>query len=167
MIQIDGSQGEGGGQIARTAMALAVLTGKEFEINNIRTGRKQPGLKAQHLSAIRALEKIAEIKTNGVELSSLELKFKPGKVKKGSYEIDIGTAGSITLLLQAVLLPCMFGSGKISLRVKGGTCGKWQASVDYLQNLLLPFLGRFVKKIEMKILRRGYYPKGAGYNPSK
>lgn len=162
MIEIDGSYLEGGGSIARVAMALSVLTGKEFKINKMRLGRKVPGLKAQHLTAIKAWKEICGAETNDVKIGSTELVFKPGRIKKGIFEIDIGTAGSITLLLQALLLPCMFASGKITLRVKGGTAGKWQASVDYLQNILLPHLKKFVSDISLKILKRGYYPKGGG-----
>ncbi len=162
MIEIDGSYGEGGGQISRTAMALSALTGKPFKITTIRAGRKQPGLKAQHLMAIKALKKICGAVTNDIEIGSTELEFFPKKIKKGTFEIDIKTAGSITLLLQALLLPSMFAPGKVTLKIKGGTSGKWQASVDYLQNILLPHLKKFVKKIEIKILKRGYYPKGGG-----
>ncbi len=162
MIEIDGSYLEGGGSIARVAMALSALTGKEFKMDKIRSGRKQPGLKAQHLMAIKALKEICGAETNEVEIGSTKLEFKPNKLKKGVFEIDIGTAGSITLLLQALLLPCMFAPGKVTLRIKGGTSGKWQASVDYLQNVLLPHLKKFVSKISVKILKRGYYPKGGG-----
>ncbi len=161
MIQLDGSHLEGGGSLVRVALALSTLTGKKFKVTKIRAGREQPGLKAQHLTAITALKEICGAETNEVEIGSTELWFKPGKVKPGTYEIDIGTAGSITLLLQALILPCLFASGKVTLNVKGGTCGKWQASVDYLQQVLLPQLQRFAK-IELKILRRGYYPKGNG-----
>jgi len=162
MIELDGSYGEGGGAIVRVALALSTLTGKEFKVSKIRLGRKVSGLKAQHLMAIKALKEICGAETSSVELGSNELWFKPGKIKKGVFEIDIGTAGSITLLLQALLLPCMFGPGKVTLKIKGGTSGKWQASVDYLQNILLPHLRKFVEKISVKILRRGYYPKGGG-----
>jgi RNA 3'-phosphate cyclase len=162
MIEIDGSHGEGGGSIARVAMALSVLTGKEFKIDKIRSGRKQPGLKAQHLTAIKALKEICGAETNEIGIGSTKLEFKPGKLKRGVFEIDIGTAGSITLLLQALLLPCMFAPGKVTLRIKGGTSGKWQASVDYLQNILLPHLKKFASKISVRILKRGYYPKGGG-----
>tara|TARA_Y100000310_G_scaffold243013_1_gene247362 strand:+ start:976 stop:2061 length:1086 start_codon:yes stop_codon:yes gene_type:complete len=162
MIELDGNYLEGGGSLVRVALALSTLTGQEFKVTNIRAGRTQPGLKAQHLTAIKALKEICQAETSNIELGSTELSFKPGKVKSGKYEIDIGTAGSITLLLQAIILPCLFASGKITLDVRGGTCGKWQASVDYLQNVLLPHLRKFVEKIELKILRRGYYPKGNG-----
>lgn len=162
MITLDGSQGEGGGAIVRVALALSTLTGKEFKITGIRAGRPEPGLKAQHLAAIKALKKICHAETNDVQLGSMELHFQPGKCKPGRYEFDIGTAGSITLFLQAIILPCLFLSGKITLIIKGGTSGKWQASVDYLQQVLLPQLRRFVEKIELKILKRGYYPEGGG-----
>lgn len=162
MIQLDGSHLEGGGALVRVALALSVLTGQEFSVTNIRAGREQRGLKAQHLHAIKALQKICNAETNEIEIGSTELHFKPGKIKSGTYEIDIGTAGSITLLLQALILPCLFAPRTVTLKIKGGTSGKWQASVDYLQNVLLPHLHRFVDKIEVKILKRGYYPKGGG-----
>lgn len=162
MITLDGSFGEGGGALVRTALALSTLTGQPFEIKNIRSGRPQPGLKAQHLEAIMALKKICEAKTNDVVLGSKELRFTPGNIGKGSFGITIGTAGSISLLLQAVLLPCLFAPGPVTLRISGGTCGKWQASVDYFQNIVLPHFHKCVKTISLKILQRGYYPKGGG-----
>ncbi len=162
MIELDGSWGEGGGSLCRTALALSALTGKEFRATKIRAGRKQPGLKAQHLQAIKALEKICQAETSELEIGSTELHFKPGEIKSGTYDIDIGTAGSITLLLQALIPPCLFAPGKVTLNITGGTCGKWQASVDYLQNILLPHLRKFTEKIDLKVLKRGYYPKGGG-----
>src|SRR3989338_7539350 len=162
MIQLDGRYGEGGGALVRTALALSTLTGKSFEVKDIRAGRPNPGLKAQHLTAINALKEITGAETNKIFLGSTGLSFIPGRVKRGIYNIDIGTAGSITLLLQALILPCLFAPGKVTLIVRGGTCGKWQASVDYLQNVLLPHLQKFAKRIELKILKRGYYPKGNG-----
>ena len=162
MIELDGSYGEGGGALVRTALALSAFTGKSFTIKNIRAGRPKPGLKAQHLTAIKALAEICGAKTNEVKLGSDELRFVPGDIKRGIYTFDIGTAGSISLLLQAVTLPCLFASGKVTLNIIGGTCGKWQAPVDYCQNVFLPQLQRFVDKIEMKIIKRGYYPAGGG-----
>lgn len=162
MIELDGNYGEGGGALVRVALALSTLMGKEFKVTNIRAGREQGGLKAQHLTAIKALKEITGAETNEIDLGSTELYFKPGKFKRGMYEIDIGTAGSITLLLQALILPALFASAKVTLKIKGGTCGKWQASVDYLQLVLLPQLQRFAGRIELKILKRGYYPAGGG-----
>ncbi len=162
MITLDGSSGEGGGALVRVALALATLTNQPFHVTNIRAGREKPGLKAQHLTAINALKTISNATTNDIQLGSTELIFTPGKIKGGRYEFDISTAGSITLFLQAIILPCLFAPSKITLTIKGGTSGKWQASVDYLQHLLLPQLQRFVEKINLKILKRGYYPAGGG-----
>ena len=162
MIELDGAHLEGGGALVRTALALSTLTNQPFKVINIRAGRPKPGLKAQHLTAIRALTKICGAKTSDVEIGTNEFWYYPGKIKKGTYEINIGTAGSISLLSQALILPCLFAPGKIILNIKGGTCGKWQASVDYLENILLPHLKRFVERIELKVIKRGYYPKGGG-----
>ncbi len=162
MIELDGSSGEGGGALVRVALALSALTGQEFKVTNIRANRPEPGLKAQHLEAINSLKRICKAETNEIQLGTTELYFKPGKIKRGIYEIDIGTAGSISLVLQALILPCLFAPGKVTLKIKGGTCGKWQASVYYLQNILLPHLHRFAEKIELKILKPGYYPQGGG-----
>lgn len=162
MIILDGNYGEAGGALVRVALALSALTSQEFKVTNIRAGRTDSGLKPQHLTAIKTLKEFCHAETNNIDIGSTELHFKPGKIKKGIYDIDIGTAGSITLLLQALILPSLFAPGKVTFNITGGTCGKWQASVDYLQNILLPYLNRFVEKIEMKILKRGYYPKGQG-----
>jgi RNA 3'-terminal phosphate cyclase (ATP) len=163
MIKLDGSYGSGGGALVRTALALSTLTGKPFSVDKIRAGKgDKGGLKAQHLHAIKALKEICGAKTSEIELGTKEFWYHPGKIKRGVYEVDIGTAGSITLFLQAIILPCLFAPGKVTLKIKGGTCGKWQASVYYLQNILLPHLQRFVEKIELKVIKKGYYPKGGG-----
>src|SRR3989344_6611665 len=161
MITIDGSHLEGGGSIVRVALALSTLIGQEFKVINIRANREVSGLKAQHLESILALKEICGAETSNIQVGSKELWYKPGRIKGGKYRIDIGTAGSISLSLQGIILPCLFAPKKVSLEIKGGTCGKWQASVDYLQNVLIPHLTRFAK-IELKIIKRGYYPKGGG-----
>ena len=150
MLKIDGSYGEGGGQIIRTALALSTITGKGFEAINIRQGRKQPGLKAQHLHCIKALEELCGAKAEHSELGSSTLKYKPGKIKGKDIKIDIGTAGSISLLLQAVLLPCFFADKKVKLDIIGGTSGKWAMPFDYFNNVLVPFFG---DKINVKLYK--------------
>jgi len=162
MIKIDGAHGEAGGQIARTAMALSTITGKPFEIINIRKGRCNPGLKAQHLHCIKALEELCGAKTQGAILGSSNLTYEPGTIKGKTISINIGTAGSITLLLQALLIPSFFADTKVRLKITGGTDGKWAQPYDYFKNIFVPQIERFVENIEVNLIQRGYYPKGNG-----
>jgi len=162
MIEIDGNYLEGGGQIVRTALALSTLTGKPFKVSKIRSGRKKPGLKAQHLHCIKALEKLCNAKTKGAELGSDYLEFVPGILKGKNIEVDIGTAGSVTLFLQAVLFPLLFAEKQTKTTIIGGTNTMWAMPVEYLQNVLLPQVRPFCEEIEVKVLRRGYFPKGGG-----
>lgn len=159
MIKLDGSYGEAGGQIVRTALALSALTGKSFEVNNIRKGRCTSGLKAQHLHCIKALKELCNAKTNEVKIGSEHLRFIPDKFKAKNLTIDIGTAGSITLLLQSILLPCLFH--KIKLTIRGGTDGKWAMPFDYFNEVFIPQIKNYAE-INIKLLKRGYYPKGGG-----
>ncbi len=161
MIKIDGSHGESGGQIARTALALSTITQKPFEIYDIRKGRPNPGLKNQHLYCVKALKELCNAVAEGDQLGSTFLKYHPKKIIAKNLNIDIETAGSITLLLQALLPPSMFVSKPITITIIGGTETKWSQPFDYLNNILLPQLQRFAK-IEAKLLKRGYYPKGNG-----
>ena len=161
MLILDGSHGEGGGALVRTALALSTYTGTPFEVFNIRANRPQGGLKAQHLATIKALQQLCDAKTSEIQLGSTRFWYHPDTIKKGTFEIEIGTAGSISLLLQGLLLPALFAPGKVTFKIKGGTCGKWQASVDYIQQILFPHLQRFAR-LEMKIIKRGYYPQGGG-----
>ena len=161
MIILDGSHGEGGGQIIRTALALSTITGKPFEIDNIRKGRCVSGLKHEHLSCIKALQDMCDAKVEGAELGSHKISFVPGKIKKGTYSIDIGTAGSITLLMQSLMIPSFFANGKVRFRIKGGTDVKWSQPVDYFNHVFLPHLRKYAE-IDSKIEKRGYYPKGGG-----
>lgn len=160
MIKLDGSYLEGGGQIVRTALAFSTLTGIPFEVDNIRKGRKNPGLKNQHLYCIRALEQLCDARTQGAELGSEYLKYEPGKIRPKTLNIDIGTAGSITLMMQTVLLPSIF-AGKMRITVKGGTDVSWSMPFDFFRQLLIPYLTDFAD-IDVELIRRGYYPKGGG-----
>lgn len=161
MIEIDGGYLESGGQIARTALALSTITQKPFEIHDIRKGRKDSGLKNQHLYCVKALKELCNAVAEGDELGSTSLKYYPKKLIAKNLSIDIETAGSITLLMQALLLPSLFVSKPITITVVGGTDTKWSPGFDYFNNILLPQLQRFAK-IEAKLLKRGYYPKGNG-----
>lgn len=161
IIKIDGSHKEGGGQIVRTALALSILTGRAFEVNNIRKGRCSSGLKNQHLYCIRALQELSDSKAEGAELGSEQIRFFPGRFTPKSISIDIETAGSITLLLQSLILPCMFSEGKTKLTIKGGTDVKWSMPVDYFSEVFLPQLRKYAD-IDFRLEKRGYYPKGGG-----
>src|SRR3990167_5379653 len=161
MIKIDGNFGVGGGAMARVALALSTITQNPFEIHDIRRGRKDPGLKNQHLYCVRALRELCNAEVDGAELGSLTLKYSPKKIIAKNLDIDIETAGSITLLLQALLPPAIFASKPITISITGGTDTKWSMPFDYFNNILLPQLQRFAK-IEAKLLKRGYYPKGSG-----
>ena len=161
MIELDGSYLEGGGSIARIALALSTLTHQPFEIENIRKNRPQPGLKHQHLFCIKALEKLCNAKAEGASLGSTSLEYYPKKIEGKTIDIDIQTAGSISLFLQAILLPAMFADKQVKLNIVGGTDGKWSAPIDYFNNIYLPQIQKYAN-IECKLIKRGYYPKGNG-----
>src|SRR3989338_6162707 len=162
MLTIDGNYGEAGGQIIRTALALSTLTGIPFEAYNIRAGREKPGLKAQHLHCILALQKLCDAKVGYAELGSTKLRYLPGKIQGKTISIDIGTAGSVSLLLQSILLPAFFADTKVHLHIKGGTAAKFAMPYEYFENVLLPYLRRFCEKIDAKQVTRGYFPAGNG-----
>ena len=162
MIEIDGSYLEGGGQIARTALALSTITQKPFKIDKIRLGRPAPGLKAQHLNCVTSLKQLCNASVEGTSLGSTELTYVPREFKAKNIEIDIGTAGSISLLLQSLLPPAIFANKPLTLTIIGGTEGKWAPPLDYTKEILLPQLKKFCNNIELKLIKRGYYPKGNG-----
>ena len=161
MLKLDGDYLEGGGSIARVALALSTITQRPFEIVDIRKNRPQPGLKSQHLFCIKALEKLCNAKAEGAELGSTYLKYIPGKIEGKAIDIDIQTAGSIPLFLQSVLLPSMFANKSVRLNIIGGTDGKWAAPIDYFKEVFLPQLQKYAG-IECRLIKRGYYPKGNG-----
>ena len=162
MLELDGAHEEGGGQIVRTALALSCLTNKPFRIINIRKGREKGGLKQQHLTAIKFLQKVTNAYVSDVELGSEEFTFYPRTYKlTSSYEVDIQTAGSITLLLQSILPFLATQQKKIRLLIKGGTDVAWSMPISYFTNIFLP-AARNVIQCECNILKRGYYPKGQG-----
>ena len=162
MIHIDGSYMEGGGQIVRTALALSALTGKPFKIDKIRHNRSRPGLKPQHLSCIDALKQLANAQVKGARAGSDAVEFFPDRIYAAALSVDIGTAGSITLLLQSLLLPCMFADAPVRLKIKGGTDTRWSIPMDYFTNVILPYFTKLAS-IKIKNMRRGFYPKGQGF----
>ena len=161
MLKLDGSYLEGGGSIARIALALSTITQKPFEIENIRKNRPQAGLKSQHLFCIKALEQLCSAKAEGAFLGSQGLKYTPGKIQAKDIEIDIQTSGSISLFLQSVLMPLMFANKASKIKIIGGTSGKWAAPIEYFKEVFLPQIQKYVK-IDLKLIKRGYYPKGNG-----
>ncbi|HUS76269.1 MAG TPA: RNA 3'-terminal phosphate cyclase [Methanothrix sp.] len=162
MIEIDGSFGEGGGQIVRTAVALSAVTGKSVHITKIRQGRPKPGLAAQHARAITALAGICDARTSGVEPGSSEIAFTPGDIRGGRHRVEIGTAGSVTLLMQCLLPALLRADVPSSLQIQGGTDVQWAPTVDYFKNVFLPALSSFGAKVSLEVLQRGYYPRGQG-----
>lgn len=160
MIVIDGSYGEGGGQILRTSVALSVITGKPVKIIKIRANRPNPGLRPQHLHGILALKELSNAKVKGAEVGSTALEFIPGKAEPKHVRVPVKTAGSITLVLQA-LLPAMAFTGG-SFEITGGTDVPWSPPVDYLKNVTLFALEKMGLKVELELKRRGHYPKGGG-----
>ena len=159
MIELDGSIG--GGSVLRQSLALSILTGNPFRIINIRSGRPNPGLAPQHLAAVNLAKDICGAEVKGHVIGSQEIFFSPGEIKHGKYNVDIGTAGSITLLLQSVILPCVFSKKKISFNIKGGSDVSWSQPFDYFRSVFLPHLKKYAD-IEANLFKRGYYPKGGG-----
>ncbi|MCF7860845.1 RNA 3'-terminal phosphate cyclase [Candidatus Woesearchaeota archaeon] len=157
MIEIDGSNG--GGQILRTALSLSMVKNIPFRMINIRSKRPKPGLRPQHKSCIDILLNISKSRAFGNELGSTELEFIPGLITKRNFEWDIGTAGSIPLLLQSIL-PATIALGKqFSLTITGGTDVKFAPCIDYLKNVFIRTLNI---DTDLNVIRRGYYPKGDG-----
>ena len=162
MIQLSGEFGEGGGSLVRVALALSTITGKPFEVDNIRKGRAKSGLKAQHLYCIKSLQELCSAEVEGDVLGSAYLKYVPGKIKAKPIKVDIGTAGSVTLLLQSLLPPCLFAGRSMKLEIVGGTDVKWAAPFDYFNNVFMPIVRKFCSGLDVKLIKRGYFPKGQG-----
>lgn len=162
MLEIDGSYGEGGGQIVRTAVALSAVTGREIRITKIRKNRQNPGLKQQHLKALETAARICEAQVSGLFPGSTELSFVPKEIKGGKYSIDIGTAGSISLLLQCLMPALPFAKEKTELTIIGGTDVAWSPTIDYLQQVTLKALEQLGYAGRIVLHEHGYYPKGGG-----
>jgi RNA 3'-terminal phosphate cyclase (ATP) len=161
-IKIDGSFGEGGGQVLRTALSLSCITGHRLHLFNIRKGRKRPGLMPQHITCINAASEITDAKVSGNEKGSSELTFIPGKIKSGSYFFDIKTAGSCSLVLQALIPPLVFGNRDSEIKIKGGTHVPFSPTYDYIAWVFLPTLQTLGIRVDPQIINYGYYPIGGG-----
>ena len=162
MIELDGSEGEGGGQILRSALSLAICTGQPFRIANIRANREKPGLMRQHLTAVNAAAEICAGESAGAELGSRALTFRPGKLAAGDYSFAIGTAGSCTLVLQTILPPLLAAAGESSVRITGGTHNRASPPFDFLSRSFLRVLGRMGAPVDMQLSSYGFFPRGGG-----
>lgn len=162
MIEIDGSFGEGGGQVLRTSVALAAVLQKEIRVFNIRAGRAEPGMRPQHMTGVKAAAQLCSAETKGFEVGSTELVFRPGEIRSGHFAFDVGTAGSITLVLQTLMPILAFTPGKVTLEITGGTDVKWSPTIDYVGFVVIPLLRTIGYSVVLQTLKRGYYPKGGG-----
>ena len=162
MVHIDGSQGEGGGQVLRTALALSVVTGLPLRVENIRAGRKKPGLMAQHLKAVEAAAMISGAVVEGAAPGAKTLFFKPRGLFPGNYRFDIGTAGSTSLVFQTILVPLSFAEAPSNVMITGGTHVSWSPSFHFLQGHFSPFLKRIGFNFDLVLAGAGYYPQGGG-----
>jgi RNA 3'-phosphate cyclase len=162
MIEIDGSRGEGGGQLVRTAVAVSAALGKAVHIVNIRAKRQQPGLAAQHVAAVKCVAGLCNAQTADAEVGSPMLAFRPGPLRASNLKIDVGTAGSIPLVLQAGILAASFCPAETTLEITGGTDLRYAPPMDYLANVLAPLLAKLGIHVSVEIRKRGYYPRGGG-----
>ena len=162
MLTLDGSQGEGGGQILRTALSLAMCTGLAFRIENIRAGRKTPGLMRQHLTSVMAAAQVCGATVEGAQLGSLVLDFVPGKVRGGEYEFSVGTAGSATLVFQTVLPALLMADAPSRIVLKGGTHNSMAPPFHFLERCYVPQLRKMGVEVTLQLKRHGFYPAGGG-----
>lgn len=162
MITIDGAAGEGGGQVLRTSLSLALCTGQAFRIDNIRAGRERPGLMRQHLTAVEAACAVGAADCDGAAIGSGTLAFRPGPVRPGEYRFAVGTAGSATLVLQTVLPPLLTASGPSRLVLEGGTHNPHAPPFEFLDQTFLAQLNRMGPRVTATLERPGFYPAGGG-----
>jgi len=162
VIEIDGSQGEGGGQILRTALTLSACLGKDITIRNIRANRAVPGLRPQHLAAVHAVARICGVQLGEIPTGQTELVFKPGPVSPGAFAREIGTAGSACLVLQTMALPLALAGESSILKITGGTHNPRAPSFDYLATVWAPFMRSIGLPIALGLPRHGFYPRGGG-----
>ncbi len=162
LIEIDGSHGEGGGQMMRSAVALSLLTSIPFRMINIRAGRATPGLKAQHMHALKAASRVWRATVAGANVGSQVVMFHPGRIKGATFEVNIGTAGSLTLLLQALLPAMLFADGRTIATLRGGTDVNQSPTWEFFARVVAPAAAPLANRLEVACGKRGFYPKGGG-----
>lgn len=162
MIEIDGSLGEGGGQVLRTSLTLSLITGQSVRINNIRARRPKPGLRAQHLASVKAVTEIGQARVEGDSLGSDTIVFHPGQIKAGDYTFDIGTAGSTSLVLQTIFLPLSLAGASSEVSLIGGTHVPWSPCFHYLDCHWIQYMRQVGFNAELSLEKAGYYPGGGG-----
>jgi RNA 3'-phosphate cyclase len=162
MIEIDGASGEGGGQLLRTAVALSAVCGEPVRVFDVRAGRDNPGLRPQHLKAVEAVGLLCDARVRGLAVGSREIEFTPGGIRAGTVRVDVGTAGSATLVLQALLPVALSAPGEVEAEVVGGTDVSRSPSADYFRHVFLRILSKAGCEIEAEVVKRGFYPKGGG-----
>jgi RNA 3'-terminal phosphate cyclase (ATP) len=162
MIAIDGAEGEGGGQVLRTALALSLITGEPFRIDNIRANRPRPGIMRQHVTAVEAACAIGGAECEELAVGASTLTFAPGRVQAGEHRFAVGTAGSTGLVLQTVLPPLMLADGPSRLVLEGGTHNIHAPPFDFLERVFLPAIGRMGPRVSARLIRYGFYPAGGG-----
>ncbi|MBV8972347.1 MAG: RNA 3'-terminal phosphate cyclase [Sphingomonadaceae bacterium] len=172
MITIDGSQGEGGGQVVRNACALSLVTGQAFRVTNVRGGRAKPGLMRQHVTAVEAALTVGGAYAEGVFVGSSELTFTPGRTAPGNYHFAVGTAGSACLVLQTILMPLLLADGPSRLVIEGGTHNMMAPPFEFIDRVFLPVINRMGQNVSARLVRHGFFPKGGGrievdVNPGK
>lgn len=162
MLVLDGSQGEGGGQVLRTSLGLSLLTGTAFRIENIRANRSPPGLRRQHVTAVEAAAQVGDAEVEGAAVGARALTFRPRAVKTGDFRFAVGTAGSCTLVLQTVLPALMTQPAASRLVLEGGTHNPMAPPFDFLERVYLPLLERLGPRVRVTLERPGFYPAGGG-----
>ena len=162
MLTIDGSGGEGGGQIFRTSLTLSLVTGTPFRIDRIRAGRAKPGLMRQHLTALEAAAAVGEADVDGAAVGAQEIVFRPKRLRPGNYRFAVGTAGSAGLVLQTILLPLVIARARSSLTLEGGTHNPAAPPFEFLAEAFLPLVRRMGADVDARLERAGFYPAGGG-----
>ncbi len=162
MIEVPGDMLEGGGQILRMSVAISAAAKKPIRVVNIRAKRKPPGLRPQHLTAIKSVASLSGAKVEGLSVGSMSIEFTPSTPRGGDFRFDVGTAGSTTLILQALIPAALYAQKPTTIEIRGGTNNPWAPPIDYLNLVMLPALSRMGVNASVSLLRRGFYPRGGG-----